>query len=588
MNNVADKKYDFSDTEAFTEQELAELEALSEEGIDFDDEDFDFEDVGFDDVELDGVSNTDASGEALSREGGGDFHENPVAEKKTFRAGKKPKILLERDVSSPPKVDVPPLSKIDFDDEASDSAVFSADQHNEKMTGDEGNAPPPTAEKALPPPAAALPEIPPEMPSVVAAVAAAGSVTDHDEFDETPREGDHVPVPRINIHVFCETTKISHLVEAAAADRRLTKAHVTLLMGGIAKAADHYRGEGTPNLIILETVSGGNALFEGLEKLSEVCDPSTKVIIIGAINDINLYKELMDRGVSEYLIAPKSPVQITRSIASLYVDPSAPPIGRNMVFVGARGGVGSSTICHNVAWAMAEEYNSDTVILDLDLAFGTASLDFEQDPSQGLAEALAAPERLDDVLLDRLLQKCTDRLSLFSAPNMLDRDYNIPASSFEEVLDIVRKGAPNIVIDLPHVWTDWSRNILQTADEIVITATPDLASFRNVKNLLESIKASRVNDSAPYLVLNQMDVPKRPEIPAEQFAEALEIEPTELITWEPNLFGTASTNAEPVFDVNAKAKASQSMLRLARLLLGHNDAAANKRGFDIKSLFKKL
>ena len=310
---------------------------------------------------------------------------------------------------------------------------------------------------------------------------------------------DHRPVPRISIHAFCETPAITALLEKAAVDRRLSKTHLTMHMGGLAKAIDHFQTASTPNLILIEALDGGSELFGQLGELAEVCDPSTKVIIIGRVNDIGLYRELMSQGVSDYIVRPKSPLHVIKSIAELYVDPSAPPIGKTIAFVGARGGVGSSTIAHNVAWSVAEEFHSDTVILDLDLPFGTASLDFEQDPTSGLVEALSSPERLDDVLLDRLLQKYTDRLSLFTAPNLLDRDYDLDDQAFETVIDVVRGAAPTIVIDVPHIWTGWSKRLLQTADEIVITAAPDLASFRNTKNLVDVISGARPNDASPTL-----------------------------------------------------------------------------------------
>jgi pilus assembly protein CpaE len=317
-----------------------------------------------------------------------------------------------------------------------------------------------------------------------------------------------------------------------------------------------------------------------------VCDPSTKVVIIGRVNDIALYRELVRQGISEYIVRPRSPMQLIKTISSLYVDPAAPPIGKTIAFVGARGGVGSSTIAHNVAWCAAEEYKTDTIILDLDLPFGTASLDFEQDPTSGLIEALSSPERLDDVLLDRLLQKHTDRLSLFTAPNLLDRDYNIDDQAFETVVDVVRSAAPTIIVDMPHLWTSWSRRILQTADEIVITAAPDLASFRNTKNLVDIISGARPNDSAPILVINQFD-PKVSSVQAEQYHEHVGLKPAAVFAWEPQLFHAAATNAAPIFEVGAKSKTAQGLRELAMRALGRNDAAATAAKFSLAGLFKK-
>ena len=399
-------------------------------------------------------------------------------------------------------------------------------------------------------------------------------------------EIDHRPVPRISIHAFCEAPDTTTLLEKASVDRRLSKAHLTIHMGGINKAIDHFQTASTPNLIILETMAGGAEIFAKLAELAEVCDPSTKVIIIGRVNDIILYRELIKQGVSEYIVRPNSPLQIIKTIADLYVDPSAPPIGKTIAFVGARGGVGSSTLAHNVGWCSAEEFHSDTVILDLDLPFGTVSLDFDEEASAGLVEALASPERLDDVLLDRLLQKHTDRLSLFTAPSMLDRDFDLDDQAFETVLDVVRGTAPTIVVDVPHLWTSWSKRILMTADEIVITATPDLASFRNTKNLIDILGAARPNDSSPTLVINQFD-PKTSAVQAAQFAEHVGIKPAQVINWDPQLFGAAATNASPVTEVGGKSKTAQSIRDLAAQMLGRNETNIARPKFSLAGMFKK-
>ena len=457
-----------------------------------------------------------------------------------------------------------------------------------------GSAGAPAAADAAAPPPAAAPAVPADAPPVAHEAAAADDTLAPpaalaDDADDAAVDIDVsgltlLQVPRINISIFCQTPTLTALAEQAASDRRLDKAHVTLQTGDAFRAAQVFTYEQTPNLIILEASESQGDLLEGLAKLAEVCDPSTQVVIIGAINDIKLYRALMERGISDYLVAPRSPLEIVSAVSSLYADPQAAPVGKTYAFVGARGGTGSSVICHNVAWAMAERCLSDTVVMDLDLPFGTGSLDFEQDPSQGLAEALGAPERLDDVLLERLLQKCTDRLSLFAAPNLLDRDYEMSTESFEQVIEMVRGTAPSVVLDLPQGWTSWTQKQLQTADAVVITATPDLASFRNAKNMVETLIGARGPDGTPLLVLNQTGVKGRPEVAAEQFAEALEIEPFAVLPFEPTEFGVAETNAQSLCEAAPKSKATEEVQRLAATLLGRDEVSAAPSASVVKSV----
>jgi pilus assembly protein CpaE len=232
------------------------------------------------------------------------------------------------------------------------------------------------------------------------------------------------PVPRISIHAFCEFPDTGAALQRAGADRRLAKANLTVQLGGIVAAIEHFNGQVTPNLLIVETrLSGQQALHE-LDALAEVCDPTTKVVVIGRVNDVELYRELMRRGASEYLVAPVDPLHLIEVIAGLYSDPQGHPIGRVIAFVGARGGAGSSTLSHNVGWCIAEEQHINTTILDFDLPFGTLGLDFNDEAGQSIADALTAPERLDEVLLERLLIRRGDYLSLFTAPAVLERDYD--------------------------------------------------------------------------------------------------------------------------------------------------------------------
>ena len=374
------------------------------------------------------------------------------------------------------------------------------------------------------------------------------------------------PVPRISIDAFCEFPDTLGTLEHAAADRRLSKAHVNIQSGGVPAAVKFFVDHPTPNLIIVETRGQGEDVIAELEQLATVCDETTKVIVIGRMNDVQLYRELTRRGVSEYLVAPLSTLHIIETIANLYVTAKAPPIGRVVVFAGARGGVGASTLAHNVGWCIAEGLKIDTAIIDFDLAFGTVGLNFNEDTGQGVADALAAPERLDDVLLDRLLIKSGDRLSLFAAPALLDRDYDIDNAAYEAVVDQVRRSIPCVMVDLPHAWTPWARTTLLAADEIVLVATPDLASLRNTKNMLDVIRARRPNDSMPKLVVNQSGMPKRPEIPIKEFAAAVDLEPCLVLPFDPQLFGTAANNGQMLPEVQPASATSEGIRKLAGLI----------------------
>ena len=413
------------------------------------------------------------------------------------------------------------------------------------------------------------------------------TIPERDEQAARPPEAR--PIPRITIQAFCDTPEVAGTIETAAMDRRMSRAHVKVHTGGIGAAGEFYRTAPTPNLILVETRLPFEELVVSLDSLSEVCDAGTKVMVIGHSNDVQLYRELLKRGVSEYLVAPVDVMTVITAISGIYREAGTEKLGQSYAFIGAKGGVGSSTVAHNVAWTMARLFGSDVILADLDLAFGTAGLDFNLDPAQGIADAVFGADRLDEVLLDRLLAKCEDHLSLLAAPVALERAYDFGEEAFDQVLEIVQSNVPTVVLDMPHIWSAWVRKTLVAADQVVVTAAPDLANLRNAKSIVDFLRQARPNDTPPKLVLNQVGVPKRPEIKPDDFAAALQLTPIACIPFDPLLFGTAANNGQMIAEASAKTTVSDVFTDVAQLVSGRKELKkARKRGLDFGPLFERM
>lgn len=414
------------------------------------------------------------------------------------------------------------------------------------------------------------------------------SVTEFQSAVESAGREEHIaPAPRVSIQAFCETVESAAAVQAAGEDRRMAKAHLKVQLGGLAAAIEAYRTSPTPNVIILESESRGDEIIAALDKLAEVCDAGTRVIVIGQHNDIVMYRELVRRGVSDYLISPITPIDVVRTVSGLFSATDAKPVGRVIAVVGAKGGVGASTIAHNISWAVAHDLKLDSVIADLDLPFGTAGLDYNQDPPQGIADAVFSPDRIDHAFVDRLLSKCTDHLSLLAAPATLERAYDLGTEAFDGIFDALRVSMPCIVLDIPHQWNDWTRHTLVSADEILIVAAPDLANLRNAKNIFDFLRTARVNDHHPFYCLNQVGVSKRPEIKPAEFAKALEDQPVAVIPFEPQVFGTAANNGQMIAEVSAGNRTAETFRRLAQLLTGRTETKKARSGL-LTPLLRKI
>ena len=397
--------------------------------------------------------------------------------------------------------------------------------------------------------------------------------------EPAPRDEHIAPAPRVSIQAFCETVETAAAIQSAGEDRRLGKAHVKIQMGGITAAIEAYRGSPTPNVIMLEAEGRGDSILTGLDALAEFCDAGTRVVVIGRTNDVTLYRELVRRGVSDYMIAPVGTIDVVRSICGLVLRArrqAGRPHHRRGRRQGRRRRLHRSPTTSPGRWRATSR--STRVVTDLDLAFGTAGLDYNQDPPQGIADAVFSPDRIDTAFVDRLLSKCTDHLSLLAAPATLERAYDFGAEAFDGIFDALRATMPCIVLDVPHQWNGWTQRTLVSADDILIVAAPDLANLRNAKNLFDYLRAARVNDHRPFYCLNQVGVPKRPEIKPADFAKALEDQPVAIIPFEPQIFGTAANNGQMIAEVSSSHRTAETFRQLAQLLTGRSEVKKAKGG----------
>ena len=397
----------------------------------------------------------------------------------------------------------------------------------------------------------------------------------------------NVTVPRVGAHIFVESDGVKALCETVLADRRLTNVNATIQTGGLAAALALYAHQPTPSLLIIESAQLGEAFIATLDQLAATSDPMTRLIIIGQVNDVDVYRELLARGVSEYLVTPFTVGRMIQAIHDIYAEPSRRDIGRSIAVVGAKGGVGASAVALNLAYALGERSQSETVLVDLDLPFGTASLSLDQEPTEGVDRALDAPDGLDATLVDRLLVRYSEHLSLFSAPLDLTVDHNLDPEAYQLMIDVIKSVAPNVVLDLPHQWTPWQRHVLIHADHIVLVAGCDLGNLRNAKNIFDYLQQQRPNDPPPKLVINQVGLHGRSEVPAKTIAQSLKVEPCATINCDAALFFKSMMTSKPIAAINPNAQPAVALNGLAEMLGGFRTPATKKRS-PARGLFETI
>ncbi|WP_217330492.1 AAA family ATPase [Paracoccus sp. Z118] len=330
----------------------------------------------------------------------------------------------------------------------------------------------------------------------------------------------------------------------------------------------------TPDLLVVETGAQGDDLFAELEALAKVCDAKTKVILVGTVNDISLYRGLMERGVSEYLVAPAEPLRLIGVILKLFPQDASARLGKVLAFIGTKGGVGSSTVAQNTAWSLSKN-RTKVLLADLDLRFGTAALNYNIDAAVGFTEQLSGTERLDDAFFERVLHKYGPNLSVLAGATASRDVVPPPLEILDHTLERARVTFPFVVLDLPHEWSPWVRQALLSADEVIVTAEPDLANLRNARVLFDLLRTVRPNDADPQLVLNRVGVPKRDEIKTDEFAAALGAPVAAKVGFAPQAFSKAANGGQMIAEVSGAA--GRPFIQLAQGLSGRTPASEPRK-----------
>lgn len=350
---------------------------------------------------------------------------------------------------------------------------------------------------------------------------------------------------RFSIEAFPQSKETEVALAALTSEREFAKSKLTIHFGGMLRAAKHYVDNPSPQFIIVEENGSSDDIHKGLEALADVVEPGRKVIVIGTVNDVQAYRRLINDGVSEYLVGPVSTVDIVAAIISCVKDTSAAPKARVISFIGSRGGVGSSTLAANIAWALATTAQEDVIGIDLDFHFGTMALALNLDPKQPVFDSLTEADRIDPVLVERFMTEHGPRLSILSTAGTL-KELNEPSvEAIERLIDICRSMSQYVIIDLPRRWNAWVSAVLLLSDEIVVTANPDLANLRDAKLLFDWTK-SRRGSAINHLILNKADVAKRNQLSTKDFQDTLDIVPSLTIGFDPILFSQLANNGQTI------------------------------------------
>jgi len=366
--------------------------------------------------------------------------------------------------------------------------------------------------------------------------------------------------------------------------------------GGLRNAVQTLSVSASPNILFVDMSESGDPLND-INGLAEVCEPGTVVIAAGQVNDVRLYRDLIASGIQEYLLKPLTPDHVRDAFVNAQMTISGPrtveaandkPNVMTAV-IGARGGVGASTVASSLAWLMGDKASRSTALLDLDVHFGTGALALDLEPGRGLTDAIENPGRIDGLFIERAMVRANDRLCVLSAEAPINQPMLTDGSAYFQLQEEIRHAFEGTVIDFPRNVLVQFPHLLNEVHVVVLVVEFTLASTRDTIRILSWLKAN-APQARVVLVANKF-VTSAVEVSRKDFESSIERNVDVVLPFDAKCCAQAARLGQPVAKVAKSSKLAQAFNQLLKLTLEQAEAeetSAEPKAETSTSLLSKL
>ena len=392
-----------------------------------------------------------------------------------------------------------------------------------------------------------------------------------------------VLLPSARVTLFTRDAETRQAFEAIARDWRFARVTLDVTDGDVNTAIETYTQYGSPDLVIIQTDEISDAFSDRIEALGGVCGENTAAIIIGPVNDVNLYRRLVGMGVSDYLVRPVKTEPLSHDIAAILIKNIGATGSRLISLMGGKGGVGVSLAAQTIAWATSGTLNQKTFLLDAAGGWSTLSVGLGFEPSTTLAEAAkaAAESRTDS--LTRMIHQASDKLFVLSSGGDVMLDDNASADHYEKLLDYLMAIYPIVIVDLSQSPAALRRVALKKSHKILLLTVPTLPSVRATRTLLQEIKDLRGgNNDAVDVIVNMQGNSSKNEVPKAQIEQGLDRRVSTILPFVADTFASAESQSKKMQQDKEGAGITDKLLKIVRSALANTGSDGARDDDDKK------
>jgi pilus assembly protein CpaE len=360
--------------------------------------------------------------------------------------------------------------------------------------------------------------------------------------------------------------------------------------GGISLTVDYLAGgASSPPLVVVDIENSENPMAD-IDALAEVCNPGTSVIAVGRQNDVDLFRNLVAFGVVDYLVKPCGEDNIRSAVTNAMRPPEQAndkeigKAGKTVVVIGARGGVGASTVAVNAGWIVSQRLDQRVALLDLDLFYGTATFALDLEPGRGLRDALEHPDRVDSLFISSVGVPAHERFHIFGSEESLEGSFELDPNALDLLTSELRHDFRTVVIDMPRHLVGTTTELLSVADQIIIVTDMSLNGTRDTMRLVSALKNIAVGADLK-VVVNRVPMNGKGPIKRADFEKGIEHKVDYIIPEDAKAVSLAANAGRPLAVAAKKSKAVAAMRLLCDDIAGV--PPKDKAGPPWLRLFKK-
>ena len=346
-----------------------------------------------------------------------------------------------------------------------------------------------------------------------------------------------------------------------------------LVRDGSTAQVIEYLSESSPPQVLIVDLSDTASPLTAIMSLTAALPEATKIIGVGSINDITLYREIIDAGATDYVVKPVTEKALATALKRVNETPSGTgPAADNSVdrkqqriaVIGSRGGVGVTTVATNLAWLYSDELKHKTILVDLDLEFGTIALSLDLEPTRGLREALENPSRIDGLFISSATAKLSDNLSVMATEETLAEDLRFNPNAVDVLFETLGRSTDTIVIDVPRSAFSVRQKVFEAATQVIIVTELNLPGLRDSIRLLANLEDAA--PKTPVLMAVNRAGGLGQAMPLSEFQKALGRKIDFQIPEDPKTLNRAANNGKPLVQQDKRCKTSKAFEKIAKQL----------------------